>query len=494
MRTPLGLTPWGLALVFAYLLTRFYALTLLPIFMDESVHIRWAFNIAEGERLLRPWADGRLLSVWLDALVVPFSKDVLWASRALTVLFGGVTLFALLGIGRLLYGEGVALWAGWLYVFCPFTLFHDRLVLADSFLTSFATLTLLASIELVRGPAARKGFVLGVLLTLGVLTKFSGILLFLIPILTVVFLGGRRVLGPLLAAYATALLFLLYPLVLFSRTAMLSEVVSEAGGAGFVGDVLLNVRLVSEYLGYYWTPPLVALGIVGIVLAFWKGSREGLLLSLLAVLPLAAVVLCLRVWFPRYILWATVPFLLLASRSFTWGIERLKGLVPSPVSALALLVFLWPSLRIDFRLWTDPPAAGLPGIEGMQYINGWPSGYGVEETVAFFRQALERYPKGFTVMTHALGRRTTWYALDLYFQDEPRIDLETADLGVPEVIRALSREATPERPIFVVVSPKGEGAHKTLRGALASLGQRDARFLKPDGAIANEIFRLDRSE
>jgi hypothetical protein len=59
-----------LLLFAAYFASRFTALLALPVFLDETLHVRWAREIAEGRRPLdRPWEWGRALTVWLGALV-----------------------------------------------------------------------------------------------------------------------------------------------------------------------------------------------------------------------------------------------------------------------------------------------------------------------------------------------------------------------------------------------------------------------------------------
>src|SRR5262249_62324098 len=106
-------------LVLSYFASRLYALTLLPVFLDETLHARWAREIAEGRRPLgRPWEWGRALTVWLGALVTPWASDLLWANRALSVAAGAVALWATLAAGRRLYGDTIGLVAGVLYVVC----------------------------------------------------------------------------------------------------------------------------------------------------------------------------------------------------------------------------------------------------------------------------------------------------------------------------------------------------------------------------------------
>ena len=68
-----------------YLGSRLFALTALPLFYDETTHIRWAVDIASGERsekLLRPLNYGKGLSVFLNALPLPLGLRTLLVGPA----------------------------------------------------------------------------------------------------------------------------------------------------------------------------------------------------------------------------------------------------------------------------------------------------------------------------------------------------------------------------------------------------------------------------
>ena len=83
----MGALARGRILLFAlYVPSRLYALTALPLFLDETLHVRWAREIAEGRRpWSRPWQWGRALTVWAGALVTPLANDLAWANRAVSV-------------------------------------------------------------------------------------------------------------------------------------------------------------------------------------------------------------------------------------------------------------------------------------------------------------------------------------------------------------------------------------------------------------------------
>ena len=137
----------GVRLVLAtgalYVTSRLFGLTALPAFLDETAHVRWAVEIASGEKLLRPWNYGKGLSIFLNALLFPWAfEHYLWASRALAVAFGAVSLLVGMAVARRLFDAGTGYAFGLLYLVCPFALFYDRLVLTDPPMATFAAVAL----------------------------------------------------------------------------------------------------------------------------------------------------------------------------------------------------------------------------------------------------------------------------------------------------------------------------------------------------------------
>src|SRR5207245_1741437 len=110
------------ALIVCYAVTRFVALTKLPIFIDEATFIHFAMRVWHGNPFeIVPF--GKLLHVWLIALVIPWASSPLWAARAVTAFGDGLALYACLQIGTKLYDRPTGFLCAALYIICPFTLF-----------------------------------------------------------------------------------------------------------------------------------------------------------------------------------------------------------------------------------------------------------------------------------------------------------------------------------------------------------------------------------
>jgi 4-amino-4-deoxy-L-arabinose transferase-like glycosyltransferase len=277
-------------LYIGYFASRLYALTLLPIFVDEGMHIHWALGIWQGE-LWDPLFYSRLLQVWLMALVVPWVPDPLWASRFITVLSGAVTVWACFEIGRRLYNEKVGLLSAGLYIISPFALFYDRMALADGILSMFAALTLLWTIALIQEPKRKYVWLLGLSMVLGIMTKIPGLLLLLTPFLAGILLSkarGCRLWLYLGGAYLITLGLVAVPIgVWFSSTGVFADKsILVHRSVDLIRQFIINGLAAFEWLWGYWTPPILILGIVGYPMALINRRRESFLLALLTSLPI----------------------------------------------------------------------------------------------------------------------------------------------------------------------------------------------------------------
>ncbi len=483
----------GRLLLFAlYFASRLFSLLLLPVFLDETLHARWAREIAEGRRPLgRPWEWGRALTVWLGALVTPWARDLLWANRALSVVAGAIALWATIEVGRRLYDDRTGLVAGFLYVVCPFTLFYDRMALADAALGAAAALVLLASVRAATEGSTRQGIAAGVALLACVLTKAPGVLLFGIPVAAGLFLrAGRAGWRGLAWAYLVGVPPAAYALWRFLATRNAERMVDIAteNPAGPLDRFLGNLAEASGWLWTYWTGPVVILGAVGLVVALRSRDGRGLLLFALVLGPVAAFAALLSRWLPRYLLFTSVPFLLLAAFGFSAIVRR----VPAAASLGLLALSVLPCLRFDYDLLSDPARARFVPVDRDQFVTSWTSGYGTRETIGLVKAALDAHPAGVTVVTHVNRFRTlraTPLALGLAFAREPRVRLEDWDLADPTALPALEAWAA-EGPTLVIVPRSDPAIPPPSLAPFGSRLERLATTTKPDGRPADDVYQF----
>jgi 4-amino-4-deoxy-L-arabinose transferase-like glycosyltransferase len=477
----------GLALLF--LASRLAFLTRLPIFLDETGHIRWAVFISEGDKLFRPWNYGKGLSIWTNALLFPWAFDhYLWASRALHVAFGLASMLAAMAAARRLFDARTAALAGLFYVVCPYALFYDRLALTDPPMAAFAALLLLQSIRLAERPDAWTAASVAGLLAAAVLTKATALILFYVPCAAVLLLGPptRRHLKALAAALLLGAAVVGYPLLRFFATTSTVRLGVTHQDAGLLERLAVNLPLAASWLFAYATPSLALLALAGAARAAAGREKPELLLTALVLLPVLAFSAVSTLWFPRYLVMVVVPLVLLAARGFATLTARL----PPGLLALAVAAALGPPLVAGWTIVADPARAPLPAVDREQFVLGWPSGYATVETVAFVRDELRRQPAGLTVVAHVHSRRTTWLALGLEFAHEPRVDLRDLDLTRPGAVDLLASWAR-ARPTVLVVSPVGPAKAPPDPERWQALGSRVLRACKPDGRACDDVYRLD---
>lgn len=485
-----------LLLLLLYFATRLFGLTRLPMFLDESWHLNWSMWIAEGKEWEVPWQYGKGLNIFVNALLFPWiGERYLWAARAVTVLFGTLSAVAVFGAARMLYDATTAVVASVLYILCPYALFYDRLVLTDPVQSAFAALALWWSVRVARSARPAQGVVLGLLLALSVFSKALGLLAFLTPALAFLTLPGRRrdTLRAFAAAYVTGGLLVVYPLWrFFSETSTVRAAIDKSD-AGPLGRAIENAPLAWEWISSLWTPPLLALAAFGLAAAAWRRSGAGLFLGGAVVLPLLAFLGISTLWFPRYLVFLTPPLAILAGASLAGALQlgwrrTGGGAPPAWAFGAATVLALAPALRFDYWLWRDPSRAPLAEVERFQFVDGWPSGYGVRDTVVFLREQLRRRPSGVRVVLHSAARRTTAFALGVAFRYEGWLVVDDLRLDDPAAPAALAGWAREMETFLVVPPPHRSGRPDALALVPSARLVRETR--KPDGTLCDQIFEV----
>ena len=487
----------GLVLLGA--VSRLVGLTVLPPFLDESWYISWSWKLTSGMSLVRPWLAGKGLPIFVNSLVLPWAHGHdLAASRALTVAFSLVTIAALFALARRLYDERTAAVAATFYIACPFTLFHDRLFLADALLSTFLALALVASVDLARRGRVRDGALSGLALTLAVLSKASGVLLMFVPAAAWLAFARplRRSWRALAAAYTIPLVCLALPFRIFLEGTGAVRVAFAGGIAAPLDRTVRNLALVGEWLWTWGTAPLCVLALSGVVVALARRHAPSLFLAAVALVPVAVLVPTATTWYPRYVLFVAVPALILAAHALVVFFDLLLARREPPAFARAAALggtaaaVLVAALANDFHLWTDPRLARMPAVDRFQYVDGWPSGYGVRDTVAWVKGERARHPEGLTIVVRSRASPATQMALSVAFRRDAGVRIEDLPLDEPSRALPLLEQWVRERPTVVVASLV-EGGGRPPSATWGSLGvELLAETHKPDGQPCDAVYRV----
>jgi hypothetical protein len=265
--------------------------------------------------------------------------------------------------------------------------------------------------------------------------------------------------------------------------------------ASLADRLAANLPLCASWLWGYWTPGLIALAAFALARAVAVRSRPIAFLALFIAAPTLAFAAVGDIWFPRYLVFLTAPFVAVAA----WGASEAASMAAARGPGdrtrtwlpAALALVLVPAARLDYDLLADPAHARWVDLDRFQYVTGWPSGYGVRDTIAFVHATRARHPEGVIVVTHSRTVRTTARALDLEFAYGDGVRVEDLNFDEPAGALPLLAQWAQEAPTLVVIEPPQAKSGRPDPSLFAFLrGERVARTFKPDGTLCDEIYRL----
>jgi len=402
----------GILTIFSFL--RLFHLTILPIFADEAIYIRWS-QVMRAEPTLRflPLSDGKQpLFMWLTIPFLKIFSDPLAAGRFLSVLAGLGSLIGIFFLTReISKNKWVSLAASFLYVVVPFFVFFDRLALVDSMLMMFGIWIAYLGILLTRyrrwDLAMITGMVLGgALLTkspavfFAILLPFSLILIInklphvrnfvkrgieIVPLWGVVYLFGFGIYNFLLRlGPGFQMITLRNKDYVFSLKEILSHPLDPL--KPHLGDL-------ANWLPNLLTWPVFLFGLIGIFIGLRRKLKETLFLLAWFIVPLFIQSVFAKVFTPRYILFTIWPLVIFASFSLSWLFNQLNQLkrrltitTLQCVVIVGLLIIALPALRYDWLLLTNPEKAPLPRNLRSGHLEEWTAGQGIREIADFVKE------------------------------------------------------------------------------------------------------------
>lgn len=484
---------------------RFYHLTILPVFADEAIYIRWA-QVMKAEETLRflPLSDGKEpLFMWI---VIPFLKfiyDPLFAGRLVSVLSGFGTMIGVAFLSGLLFkSKRVALAAGAIYAVSPFTFFFDRMALVDSMLSMFGVWTFIFTYLAVTKERLDYAMLAGFMLGGAWLTKSSALFFALMLPTLWLFATSRKSLVKII------------PLTL----------VSVVIGYGMYNILRLgpNFSLIARRnLDYVWplshilTSPLdplrpfvdrsfewmrmmgpwaiLVMGVGGLLVNWKKRWKEILVLMIWFFAPIAIQSEYAKVLTARYILFS-IPFLvIIAASSFA---EERKNWVKLLVLVLAFLV----AQALVFNRWLliNPEKANLPRSERSGYLEEWTAGQGIAEIADFAKSEQSKNPKEKIVIGTEGFFGTLPDGLQIYLNDHPEIIVIGVGLNFDEFPKPLVNSKKAGNKTYLVVN-RSRFSHDPTNFGLR-LTVEYSKAVKPDGTrdalllleVTNETLKIKK--
>ncbi|HLY28238.1 MAG TPA: glycosyltransferase family 39 protein [Aggregatilineales bacterium] len=436
--TRLSLTMWIaiIGVLFTYLITRFFHLLALPPFIDEHEVIAFAQDVYRG-RLLTGAAQGRLLLVWYASLFQMTGPGVLWLTRGITALFATLNVAVIFSLGKRWASRWVGLLGAVLYILSPYVFFHDRLGLSDTFASTFGLLSLWFAVRFTGKMRPLDSILSGLMVTLAITAKATGVMLVAIPATCIVLLlYGRRMrqmVRGLAYAYA-ALIFTWVPLYLvlrwrhFDYFGVATTVVGTTKTSNIVQRFAENILIALNFnITYFSIPAMIIIALLALYLIMRK-PRIGLLLAACTLVPLAGILAFGTKLSGRYMLLHVPPLLLLtcvAAGVLAADIDRRLPLIQARIPAIVGLVGIavWAILfALPFlaQAWSDPSTLALPAQDRLEYIEADSSGYTLKDSVAYLNaQAAQSGKK-----LHAIGLVANCGSLHIVLPPDPNVEIE----------------------------------------------------------------------
>jgi 4-amino-4-deoxy-L-arabinose transferase-like glycosyltransferase len=387
-----------------FLISRFIYLTTLPIFNDESTYIRYGLHqLKEPDHAPYSLRIGKEpLLPFLYAVTGEVAGSPLLGARAVTILFGFLTLTGVYVFTRKVFDESSALSASLFYILAPFTVFFDRLALMDSPVSTVAIWSLYFTYKMVEKPRWTDAFYLGFVIGTGLWIKFTALFYLLLLLGVFIYYGIKhqkqiaegtlsvKLFLPFLMAFCLFIPILSH--VFYAEHWELLKQYSYPFFSVFTLPVdvwFANLSGVLQWLFFYMTPPLflLSVGTLGFVI-----KKKQPLLVFWLVIPLLYQVLYAKTYTARHALPLTIPLFIAAG----FGLSLLMKRNKHAAYGLIIIIFLWSTVHLFFLL-NNPQAfpSTYPGrakSDMMSYVYGFSSGYGIEEAVTYLHNEARREP------------------------------------------------------------------------------------------------------
>jgi len=410
-----------LILIFCYLFSRFISINSLPIFTDEAMYLNWGRLIWNDpiHNLFISLTDGQQpFFIWVCSLAYGLggAHYLLWG-RIISVISGMATMLLLYKIGKKIWNKRVGLITAFLYLISPFALWYDRLAIKDTFLLFLAVLLLYCVLgKLSWFRTIGIGFIIGVALLTKSIAYFYVLALVITIIINNINNKTRKI---KYIYYLITILFIGIGLSQVMRFSSNYDLISSKN-QGFLltpvqflqnpfSQIKNNLyQLISWDLSYFGLGVLV-LAFLGLVVSFKKNKQPTTILLSWSYLPIIVEVFLATIFFPRYTLMQAIALFLLAGLGLDYLYDICKKY--KIYFWLSFVLFVYPNLILTGQILTNTTKAQLPAIERWQYIEGWPSGYGIKEVIDYLNNQSKE--KAITVLVEDITLTPATFGLEL---------------------------------------------------------------------------------
>lgn len=464
-------------LLFAYFFPRLIIIWKFPPFNDESIYLRWGQIMMNPAQTFYSFViDGKPpLLFWIYGWLMQFISDPFWAGRLCSLSIGLGTLVFLYKLTKKIYDIKTARLASLIYALLPLTIFFDSLALADGILSFIFAGILLSADSLENNFNYRFYLILGLLIGIGLWFKTTALLFLLMFLGWQLYLFSQKkvfrkkiICGSLTTV--VVIFFVYLPLIL--HPVFLRSVIKQNTYALSISEILVfpwkiwmfNLRDII----------LVYVGMVSPIffLAFLLKNKINKFLLFYFIFSISLLTVSARTLHCRYVLFSVIPFIPLFAKSLT-------------SKKIFIGIFLTIILILNFILLKNPvnyfhlfPKIGTYAVDSWQYVDGWPSGYGVKEAIDYVNSDRNKQPALIGVRWDS-GNPEDTVLLSSAKYDNLQAAFLDKRLSDFEEVALLSRKI----PMYFI-------ARKGQYGGLENNLELLKIFSKPDGLEAVEVFKF----
>lgn len=487
---------FSLLAFFLFFFLRLSKLNNIPVFVDEAIYVRWS-QVMKNEVSLRfiPQTDGKQpLFMWVTIPFFKISPDPLIAGRLVSVASGFGTLLGIAFLSYLIFGNiFVTSLSILVFSILPYSVFFDRLALADSMLAMFGIWSLAFSVLFAKTRKLDHAMLLGFAIGGGLLTKSPAIIFYVWLVISILFFfrpkGNKLIeLGKLVLGFIAVIVIsqMMYGILrlgpAFNMIGARNQDYLYTWKEVFGHPLSPLIGNLKTTLSWFWlliSPTFILSLIFGL---FPKKTRKlALFLILVSLIPLIAQAAIAKVYTSRYILFAVLPLIPVIGFGLNWLVTR-RGLL---IKLSSIIIFTVP-FTISLLCVFAPTKAPLSFDMYSGYLQEWTAGWGQKEIAGYF---IDLESKGEKVVAFTEGFFGTLPdGLQIYTEGHPNITIVGSSPTVGTIPEGLIN-TDPKNERFLVIN---KSRNHLNAGSLdtVKLIKEYPKPARPDGT--QEVLQLYR--
>lgn len=379
-----------------YFLIRLINLTKFPIFNDEAIYLDWGWRETHvpGYLYYSLYDAKQPFLMWIFGIMQQLLPDPLFAGRIVSVFTGFITFLGVYKISNKLFDTKAALLSSLTYTLIPLFSFYDRQALMESSISAVGIWAGYFLLNISEKKYYKYAVFLGLILGIGFFIKSSAFVFLISFLFSVIYLikSSLKKLKIFEIAFLTLFVFFCTVLLLIINPQFWSTLHTNTRFTLTLAEFFslpINIWISSFFTNlkisfFYLTPLLFIASIIGSVYIFNKTSTHKLFL-LYFFTSLLIATLSVKGGSDRYVI-SFLPFLAICSAYFLtemFNKNKFNGYFMGAVLlTIPLLLTLYQIVNFPGYILT---MGKVSGYSHSTYLNGFTSGYGVNEAVNYFK-------------------------------------------------------------------------------------------------------------